>query len=82
MYGNYREKLRVYYFWELRYPTHKDDKLNVPFITWMCQSLTRLVHVHVKYLYLIACVNKSVFNGLCASVKEIYNNEGLDGFFR
>ncbi|CAH3160844.1 unnamed protein product, partial [Pocillopora meandrina] len=27
------------------------------------------------------CVNKSVFSGLCASVKEIYNNEGLGGFF-
>ena len=66
----------------LRYPTHKDDKLNVPFITWMCQSWTIHVHVHVKYLYLIACVNKSVFSGLCASVKEIYNNEGLSGFFR
>ncbi|CAH3166310.1 unnamed protein product, partial [Pocillopora meandrina] len=30
---------------------------------------------------LIACVNKSVFSGLCASVKEIYSNEGLGGFF-
>ena len=36
-------------------------------------------HVH---FYLNACDNKSVFSGLRASVKEIYNNEGLAGFFR
>nr|XP_058959393.1 uncharacterized protein LOC131786353 isoform X2 [Pocillopora verrucosa] len=25
---------------------------------------------------------ETIYSGLCASVKEIYNNEGLGGFFR
>ena len=55
------------------------DKLNVPFITCMCQSWTRTC---TFLSYCDNCDNKSVFSGLRASVKEIYNNEGLAGFFR
>ena len=56
-------------------------------ISWMFLSSLACAnhgqeHVHVKYLYLTACDNKSVSSGLRASVKEIYNNEGLAGFFR